>query len=76
MQRAHTGPWWATGAEYLRDVSRLFMTASRSATSLRAKTYCAERAFELAQRAEQLCRERQSGGGVCAHTEACRGPAQ
>lgn len=43
-------------AEYLRDISRLFIAASQSATAVGAKRYSAERAFELAQQAEQLRR--------------------
>jgi hypothetical protein len=55
MPRDETSSGRCEAAEYLCELTRLFIAASRSATSRRTKIYCAERAFELAQRAEQFC---------------------
>ena len=46
------------GADFLRQLARFFADAAKSATDPRAKQYSAERAFEVAQNAERLNRQR------------------
>jgi len=43
--------------DFLRELARFFVSASKSGTDQRARQYSAERAVELAQEAERLTRQ-------------------
>jgi len=48
----------STGAaDFVRDLARFFLAASKNGTDPRARRYCAERAVELAQEAERISRQ-------------------